>query len=168
MMRPASRSWRTSAVSLWCVLITAAALAPTAAPPDSMRSGRRVPWARTTFSAVRPRSAHMASVTRMKVSPMILRFSSGEVFCASGGVVLPLISVVEAAKSSAKSVLPSMFTPTSRSATCTPDDSSCRMKPWSMCRLITRSAPSALFSSAAHTWLGRGLGLGLGLGFGQG
>ena len=28
MMRPASRSWRTSAVSLWCVLITAALVAP--------------------------------------------------------------------------------------------------------------------------------------------
>ena len=144
MMRPSSRSRRTSCVSLWCVLITAA-FDDTIALALSIRSGRSVPCARNTSSARIPGArrggagwaagagpvsrwrvcARVASrartlflahlwVTRMKVSPMIFRFSSGEVVSASAAVWRPPTSVVAAAKAAVASST-SSSTPTARS-----------------------------------------------------
>ena len=45
----------------------------------------------------------------------------------------------------------SIGTPSARSASTTVADSSWRMKPWSTWRQMSRSAPMALWSSAAHT-----------------
>mmetsp|Transcript_4484 Transcript_4484/g.11497 ORF Transcript_4484/g.11497 Transcript_4484/m.11497 type:complete len:296 (+) Transcript_4484:1155-2042(+) len=149
MIRPASRSTRTSCVSLWCVLMHSA-LPETSLEADSIRSGRSVPCARYTSSAWMPRSVHIFCVTRMKVSPMIFRLTSGETCSSSGPSFLPSISVNAFAKSSVASSLCSS-TPIASSATTTFFDSLSRMKPWSTCSAITRSLPSALCSSAAHT-----------------
>mmetsp|Transcript_2248 Transcript_2248/g.7164 ORF Transcript_2248/g.7164 Transcript_2248/m.7164 type:complete len:268 (-) Transcript_2248:299-1102(-) len=126
------------------------ALEETSEEADSMRSGRSVPWARKTSSAVSPRLLTMACVTRMKVSPMILRLSSGRHSLSSGSEVSPLTSVTALAKSSVASSA-SMGRPSAPSASTTSLDSLCRMKPWSMCNAMTRSGPRALCSSAAHT-----------------
>lgn len=93
-MRPASRSSRTSAVSLWCVFMTSAA-PPTDAwlDADSMRSGRRVPCARNTCAGSRPKPRSSSSATRTNVSPMILRFHSGFRVALSSSVSTPFTVV---------------------------------------------------------------------------
>mmetsp|Transcript_14478 Transcript_14478/g.45230 ORF Transcript_14478/g.45230 Transcript_14478/m.45230 type:complete len:245 (+) Transcript_14478:315-1049(+) len=97
-----------------------------------------------------PRSVHIFCVTRMNVSPMILRLISGLTCSSSGPSCRPLISVNACAKSDVASRL-CRSTPIASSALHTFFDSSRRMKPWSTCSAITRSRPSALCSSAAHT-----------------
>mmetsp|Transcript_11690 Transcript_11690/g.39935 ORF Transcript_11690/g.39935 Transcript_11690/m.39935 type:complete len:216 (-) Transcript_11690:580-1227(-) len=149
MMRPESRSWRTSCVSLWCVLMHSA-LPDTSLDADSMRSGRRVPWARYTSSALMPRSETIFWVTRMKVSPTILRFTSGDTISSRGPCFSPFTSVNAWAKSLDASRT-WRSTPMPRRAASTLDDSPRRMKPWSMWRAMTRSLPKALCRSAAQT-----------------
>mmetsp|Transcript_80669 Transcript_80669/g.216206 ORF Transcript_80669/g.216206 Transcript_80669/m.216206 type:complete len:277 (+) Transcript_80669:393-1223(+) len=131
------------------------ALALARCEPLSIRSGRRVPWARKTllgsiFIAVTSRS-----VMRMKVSPMIMRLSSGEMDSARGPTTrslpsLPLTVVVAAAKSAAQ-LTTRRSRPTLPSAVQTVSLSSWRMKPWSMWTACTRSAPTASRHSAAQT-----------------
>eukprot|EP01139_Manchomonas_bermudensis_P009746 Amastigsp_a339505_54.p4 type:complete len:145 gc:universal Amastigsp_a339505_54:1130-696(-) len=128
-----------------------------AAPPlvasddaDSMRSGRRVPCARITFAGSSPRAASVASVTRMNVSPMILRFSSGATASQSGTVARPSTVVVACANVSAALATISS-TPRASSARITCADSSLRMNPESTWSPSTRAGPSASASRAAHT-----------------
>mmetsp|Transcript_8980 Transcript_8980/g.17429 ORF Transcript_8980/g.17429 Transcript_8980/m.17429 type:complete len:242 (-) Transcript_8980:458-1183(-) len=119
--------------------------------PLSIRSGRRVPCARKTLAGSSLSVDTAASVTVMKVSPMIILLSSGAIASIRGPIFLPLAVVVQAFAKSCVQLTTWRSIPTLPSATLTVSLSCSRMKPWSTCTACTRLGPMASRHSAAQT-----------------